>query len=292
MLRDMLRSADVLLESYRPGVMSRLGFCRSVLQQLNPVLIHCALSGFGQDGPCAQRAGHDLTYLALSGMLSHTGTTQTPVVPFPPVSDYAAGQQAATTILATLLRRQQCGQGTYIDTSLFETALSWQSFGLAGVGRPGYQLDPGTGLITGGMACYQIYATSDCKFVVLGALEEKFWAAFCQAVDRPEWIARQCDPMPQDDLIHELRQLFAAHTRNDWVERMAEVDCCFEPLLTPDEAIHQPHVSERHLVDCSPGCASPVDIRFPAKLDDSYPPSRSPLAEESADVIVKRWRTS
>ncbi|NOY13245.1 MAG: CoA transferase, partial [Deltaproteobacteria bacterium] len=152
-LSELLGNADVLLESYRPGVLERLGFGRSRLQELNPKLIHCALSGFGQTGPCRQRAGHDLTYLAMSGMLNLTGTVETPVMPFPPICDYAAGKQAATTILAALLRRGRTDQGAFIDVSLFEMALSWQSFALAAAGRPGKAFGRGRDLLTGGAAC-------------------------------------------------------------------------------------------------------------------------------------------
>ncbi len=288
--RQLLTFADVLLESYRPGVMARLGFSRDVIHDLNPVLIHCALSGFGQDGPNAQRAGHDITYMALSGMLSHTGTPQIPVVPFPPVSDYAGGQQAATMILASLLRRERMGQGAFIDTSLYEAVLSWQSFGLAGIGRPGRQLVPGEGLITGGVACYQIYETADSKFVVLGALEEKFWTEFCVAVCRPDWVSRQTDPMPQTELIAELRQLFSSETWAYWVEQLASKDCCFEPLLTPEEVVDQQHVAMRQLIEPATSQISPADIRFPAKLDSQYPHKRSPLVLRNASDIVDRWQ--
>jgi crotonobetainyl-CoA:carnitine CoA-transferase CaiB-like acyl-CoA transferase len=289
---EMVKAADVLLESYRPGVMSRLGFDRERLRSLNPRLIHCAISGFGQDGPASQRAGHDLTYMALSGMLSHTGTTTTPVIPFPPVSDYAAGQQAVNMILSALLSRERHGNGCFIDTSLFETVLSWQSFGQAGVGRPGRQLEPGRGLITGGVACYQIYRTKDEKFVVLGALEEKFWQAFCSAVKRPDWLTRQHEPMPQTSLIRELGAFFATATRDAWVELLSGADCCFEPLLEPQEVARHPHVIQRQLVESSPENIRTVDIRVPVLKDGITPLKRKPLSEVPAAAVAARWQTT
>jgi len=287
---ELVASADVLLESYRPGVMDRLGFSQAQLHALNPRLIHCALSGFGQDGPASHRAGHDLTYMALSGMLHHTGTVETPVIPFPPISDYAGGQHAASMVLAGLLRRERTGQGCYIDTSLFETVLSWQSFGQAGVGRSGRSLEPGHGLITGGMACYQIYQTKDQKFVVLGALEEKFWQAFCLAVDRPEWVGRQYEKTPQAGLIKELRALFVKASRDSWVALLAGTDCCFEPLLDPDEVTGHPHVQSRQLLEPSRGQALPAEVRFPAILNQQIPSNRQPLREVSAQLIASRWQ--
>jgi crotonobetainyl-CoA:carnitine CoA-transferase CaiB-like acyl-CoA transferase len=289
---ELVQVADVLLESYRPGVMDRLGFGRERLRSLNPHLIHCALSGFGQEGPASQRAGHDLTYMALSGMLHHTGTPETPVMPFPPVSDYASGQHAASMILAALLRREKQGKGCFIDTSLFETILSWQSFGQAGVGRSGSALEPGHGLITGGMACYQIYRTSDQKFVVLGALEEKFWQAFCTAVERPEWIARHYEQMPQTTLISELRAMFSTASRDNWVTLLAGTDCCFEPLLAPEEVLGHPHVKHRQLVEPAQGDALPTEIKFPARMDDRMPRQRKPLCEASVETVTADWQKS
>ncbi len=285
----LVSAADVLLESYRPGVLDRLGFGYTRLQVLNPRLVHCAISGFGQDGPASLRAGHDLTYMALSGMLHHTGTLETPVIPFPPVSDYASGQHAASMILAALLHRERKGAGCTIDTSLFETALSWQSFGQAGVGRADRVLEPGRGLITGGVACYQIYRTADHKFVVLGALEEKFWQAFCTTVERPEWIARQHVKMPQTALINELRALFATASRDDWVSLLAETDCCFEPVLAPEEVACHPHVVHRQLLEPSLDGALPTEIRFPAIVDQRTPRHRQPLREVTVEDVAAGW---
>jgi crotonobetainyl-CoA:carnitine CoA-transferase CaiB-like acyl-CoA transferase len=286
---ELVRIADVLLESYRPGVMERLGFSPAHLQALNPRLVHCALSGFGQDGPAGQRAGHDLTYMALSGMLHHTGTLETPVIPFPPVSDYASGQQAANLILAALLRRERQGEGCTIDSSIFETVLSWQSFGQAGVGRAGCSLEPGRGLITGGVACYQIYRTADEKFVVLGALEDKFWQAFCTAVAQPQWIARQHEAMPQTALISELRALFATAPRDAWVQRLAGTDCCFEPLLEPEEVAGHAQVMSRQMLEPAHGEALPAEFRFPAKINGRTSRPRKPLREVSVEMVAADW---
>ncbi len=287
---ELVMAADVLLESYRPGVMERLGFGPDRLRALNPTLVHCAISGFGQDGPASQRAGHDLTYMALSGMLHHTGTMETPVIPFPPVSDYASGQHAACMILAALLRREKRGGGCFIDTSLFETILSWQSFGQAGVGRTGRTFDPGYGVITGGLACYQIYKTCDHKFVVLGALEEKFWYSFCTAVGRLEWAGRQQEPMPQTDLIHALRTLFATAPRDSWVELLADTDCCFEPLLEPDEVAAQPQVIYRQLLEPSRSEALPSDLRLPVISDQKISRQRQPLCELPFETVAAVWQ--
>ncbi|AMV70441.1 Succinyl-CoA:(R)-benzylsuccinate CoA-transferase subunit BbsE [Desulfuromonas sp. DDH964] len=288
---ELVTAADVLLESFRPGVLERLGFGRERLAEFNPRLIHCALSGFGQDGPASQRAGHDLTYMALSGMLHSTGTVQTPVIPFPPVSDYAGGEKAAAMILAALLKRQRTGAGCFLDTSLFETVLAWQSFGQAAAQQAGPDLGRGRGLITGGAACYQIYPTADDRFVVLAALEAKFWHAFCCAVERPDWIDRQQEPLPQTALIAELRAFFASADRDAWVARLARVDCCFEPLLEPEEVLRQPQVVARHLLAPAVGNSLPADILLPLHVDGEPPRSRRPLVTVAAEDVAARWRT-
>lgn len=286
---ELVTQADVLLESFRPGVLERLGFGRERLRHLNSRLVHCALSGFGQNGPASQRAGHDLTYMALSGMLHHTGTAQTPVIPFPPVSDYAGGEKAAAMILAALLKRQRTGVGCFLDTSLFETVLAWQSFGQAAAQLGGPDHGRGRGLINGGAACYQIYPTADNRFVVLAALEAKFWQAFCRAVKRPDWIDRQQERLPQTALIGELRAFFASADRNAWVERLAQVDCCFEPLLEPEEVLRQPQVASRRLLAPARGNSLPADILLPLHVDGEPPRGRQPLVTAAVEEVAARW---
>lgn len=284
----LLERADVLLESFRPGVLERLGFSREHLKQLNPRLIHCALSGFGQTGPCRERAGHDLTYLAMSGMLSLTGTAATPVIPFPPICDYAAGKQAATAILAALLKRTRTDSGCFIDVSLFEMALSWQSVAFAAARRSGEAFARGADLLTGGAACYQIYPTADGRFVALGAIEEKFWQSFCEIVNHREWIDRQHEPMPQRGLIAEVAALFAAGNFSDWQALFENIDCCFEPILNHQEVPQHPHVRQRQLLQ-SENAAGTFDALFPAWIDDQPPRPRKTLQRLSAGQLMDYW---
>ncbi|HEY5674250.1 MAG TPA: CoA transferase [Malonomonas sp.] len=286
---ELLSVADVLLESYRPGVLERLGYSRSRLQKINPKLVHCALSGFGQTGPCRERAGHDLTYLAMSGMLSLTGTTETPVMPFPPICDYAAGKQAATSILAALLRQQRSGRGAFIDVSLFEMALSWQSFALTAAQRPGQSFARGRDLLTGGAACYQIYRSADDRFVALGAIEEKFWQAFCACVERPDWLGRQHEPLPQTQLITELAEMFATASLGDWQQRFAMVDCCFEPILEHAEVVAHPQVRQRQLLQTQ-RFGERYDALFPAWVDDQPPPPRRSLQQLTPAAALSYWQ--
>jgi crotonobetainyl-CoA:carnitine CoA-transferase CaiB-like acyl-CoA transferase len=286
-LETLVQRADILLESFRPDVLERLGCGRARLRELNPSLIHCALSGFGQTGPCRERAGHDLTYLAMSGMLSLTGTAETPVMPFPPICDYAAGKQAATAILAALLRRERSGRGAYIDVSLFEMALSWQAVALTAAARPEQDFRRGCDLLTGGAACYHIYRTADNRYVALGALEEKFWQRFCVTVERPDWVPRQHDPLPQEELIAAVSKLLVSQPLMVWQQHFAEVDCCFEAVLEPHEVAIHPQVRQRQLVQERSNDS--YDVLFPLWSDDRPPASRPPLREGTAVAVEKAW---
>ena len=288
-LEALVRGADVLLESFRPGALARLGFGPEDLRGLNPRLIHCALSGFGQSGPYAERAGHDITYMALAGSLATSGTAARPVVAHPPVADFAGGMQAALAVLAALLRRGRDGRGVSIDVSLAETVLAWQGLVLTGARRAPDQAGRGQGLLNGGAACYQIYETADAKFVALGALEEKFWAGFCRALGRPEWIARQNEPLPQSGLIAEVADLIRTRTREAWAERLAGVDCCFQPVLEPAEVPGDPHLAARGLIQETGGADACLEVLFPAFIDGQRPAPRAPLVEREAGAVAAAW---
>ncbi len=285
----LAKQADVLLESFRPGVMERLGFDNRRLAQCNPRLVHCALSGFGQFGPYRLRGGHDLTYAALTGGLSATGSEAGPSIVFPPVADHAGAQQAVITILAALLRRSISGKGGHIDVSLFETALSWQSVGLTAADRNPQHIERGTGLLTGGAAYYHIYKTADNRFMALGAIEEKFWSSFCEAVDRSDWIKRHGDSLPQKSLIADLQILFSSRSFQEWKDLAARVDCCLEPILKHSEVADHPQVRERKLVALGQGIDRTAEIRFPAWMDGQPPGTRPPMKETSADEVFKEW---
>ncbi len=268
-LRKLLTTADVLVESYRPGVLARLGFGREYLATINPSLIHCALSGFGQTGPYQQRAGHDLTYCAVSGALSASGTRRRPVMTFPPIADHAGALQAVNGILAALLSRSRNGKGYFLDIALSESLLAWQYPALF-ESRSGNNPDRETLLLNGGAAFYNIYATADHRFVALAALEEKFWRRFCQAVGHSEWIDRQREPLPQKPLIGEVEALFAKRPLKEWVTVLADVDCCFEPVPLLTEVSSHPQIQSRELL-------SGFEPRYPAWIDDQPLPATKEL---------------
>ncbi len=269
----LLAEADVLLESFRPGVLDRLGFGRERLAELNPALVHCALSGFGQSGVYRDRGGHDLTYCAVAGALSSTDVQCQPRLPFPPLADHAGAMQAVNMILAALLGKALgvSSQGVFLDISLCESALSWQYLQLSGM----VDLEQ---MLTGGSASYNVYQTADQRFVVFAGLEHKFWQAFCTAVARPDWLPRQHESLPQLELISELQALFAAQPLAYWRETLAEVDCCFEPVPLLDEVAQHEQLQQRQSVRGGlPGYAGFVD-------DEVVNVPSGPELVEAADV--------
>jgi alpha-methylacyl-CoA racemase len=242
-LQDLIIDADVLLESYRPGVLQKLGFGRETLDQLNPRLIHCALSGYGQTGPYRLRAGHDINYCAASGSLQVSGTAEKPVIGYPPIVDHSGAMQASIAILGALYARERSSEGAFLDISLFESILSWQY--LPQLNRQSERADS---IINGGAACYNIYECADGEFVSLGAVEPHFWQRFCETIDRPQWAERQFESMPQHNLIVEVNAVFEKQPVKYWSQLFSSIDCCFEPVIFPDDYIQHPQIKARNLL--------------------------------------------
>lgn len=284
----LVAKADVLLEAYRPGVLDRLGFGAEVLEKLNPRLIHCSLSGYGQTGPMAPVAGHDLTYMALTGGLFASGTAERPVMTFPPLADHAGATLTMTAILAALVRRGTTGKGCRLDVSLAEAALGWMAGVLTTAHRWGGQKREAD-LINGGAAFYRVYRTRDGRFVALAALEEKFWEKFCRAVGREDLICRQIEPLPQNDLIAELETLFLGRGRDEWVALLAPVDCCFEPVLEPGEVASHPQWKQRELVQSDVDSDQLVEVLLPVRLDGARSLHRRPFKLDSAEGVLAGW---
>jgi crotonobetainyl-CoA:carnitine CoA-transferase CaiB-like acyl-CoA transferase len=229
--------ADVVLESFRPGVMDRLGVGYERLRQDNPRLVYCAITGYGQDGPYAQRAGHDMNYLALTGLLDMTGAPDGPPVQAAgQIADLGGGAlMGAFGILAALRERDASGEGQFVDISMKDGALSWLAMDAARVLAGGEAPGRGRAPLAGGLICYRPYRCAD-GWVTLGALEPKFWRAWCHGAGRPDLADRQFEPVGSDT-HREVESVFAARTRAEWQAFNDEHDCCVEPVLDLDEAL-------------------------------------------------------
>ena len=286
-LEKLVRSADVLLESYRPGVLEKLGFGIKRLHQLNPMLVHCALSGYGQTGPLRLASGHDMNYLAMSGALNVTGPASKPLAAFPPVADYGGAMQAVIAIEGGLLKRARTGEGMFLDVAMADTMLAWQASAMvqASMSAPPERAHD---LLTGGAACYQNYQTSDGSFISIGAIEEVFWKNFCNAVKRPDWVERQLEPLPQTDLIEEVGALIQSKPRAWWDEVLGTVDCCYHPVLEYNEVANWPQVVDRQLVDVDDD-GEFEGIRLPVWVDGKAPDKRLPLEDVSINSALEAW---
>jgi crotonobetainyl-CoA:carnitine CoA-transferase CaiB-like acyl-CoA transferase len=246
----MASRADCVLEQFRPGVVDRLGINYAAVAELNPRIVYCSLSGFGQDGPHRERSGHDLNYLALSGVLGLTTDAQgKPVIPGVQIADLGGGMIAAFAILAGLLARERTGRGQYIDVSMFDVMVSMLPVPAAHH-FAGKTIDVGGKYaLTGAYPFYAVYETSDGKFMTLGALEPKFWVNFCRRVGRDDLISRQFDSGPgRENLFNEVREIFRSRTREDWVELMRDADCCCEPVLSMTEAFEHAQTRARKMI--------------------------------------------
>ncbi len=288
---DLVAAADVLVESFRPGTLERLGLGRAVLEALNPRLVHVALSGFGQGGPYRLRAGHDLTYAAIAGAVGLTGSADRPTAACPPMADHAGATQAAFAVAAALFARERTGRGTYLDVSLMESLLGWQGAAIAEAAR-GRAPARDRALLTGAAAYYRTYRTADDRYLAVGALEPKFWSRFCETVGRPEWIARQDEPMPQDALTAEVAAHLATRSRAAWLARLDPVDCCVEPVLAPDELADHPQIAARGQVVTIPGddgAPSVVHTLQGLRIDDGGPPPRRPPVLTTLDAVRRDW---
>jgi crotonobetainyl-CoA:carnitine CoA-transferase CaiB-like acyl-CoA transferase len=234
----LVETADVLLESFRPGVMARLGLGYEALAAANPRLVYCSLSGYGPDGPYRERAGHDLNYQGLAGLIHLSGRRDgPPAMPGAPVADLAGALWAAVGILLALLERQQTGRGQRVDGSLLGGALACMSLPLARHlgGRP---MARGASDLNGGVVCYNLYETADGGYVTLSALEPEFWAVFCAAAGCPELLEDQYAPaLPGAPAYEALCALFRTRTREEWAAALAGVDACCEPVYDVGEAL-------------------------------------------------------
>jgi len=243
-LDALLARADVLVESFRPHTSRRLGVDAATLRARHPRLIHASITGFGQTGPYAERAAHDINYEALGGLLAGGD----PEVPRKLVADIGAAMNAASGILAALFQRERTGAGAAVDVAIHEAALSWLMFPAARelVGGPRAAGDARELPIDGRSACYNIYRTADGGYLALGALEPKFWAGFCERVGRPDLIplhGAQGDE--QARVLADVRTLMRTRTRNEWVAHFTGVDVCLTPVNSVAEAIGDPQIEAR-----------------------------------------------
>ena len=250
LVKQLVLEYDIVIEQFRPGVMDRLGVGYEALRAVNPRLIYCAITGYGQTGPYKDRAGHDNNYLALSGVMSHTGRPTTGPLPLGvQVADVGGSYNALVGILAAVIHRHATGEGQMVDVSLFDAAVAWGATAateyLVGGEDPTYASQR----LNGG-SFYDFYQTSDGRYLAVGSLEPKFWMGFCTTIGRadliPAGLALTLDGMPA--LKAEIQQTIGQKTAAEWQAIFAPLDVCVEPVLTVSEMVAHPQTIARQMV--------------------------------------------
>ena len=237
---DLARGADVVVESFRPGVVDRLGIGYGAVRAANEGVVYCSTSGYGQTGPRRDWAGHDLNYLAVSGYLHCSGRDGdgVPALPGATVADIAAGgMHAALAIMAALLRRERSGRGEHLDVSVADGALGMMALYADEHLATGAEPGPGHYILTGRYACYDIYACADGEFLSVAAIEPAFWANLCHALGLEEYVDAQTDDELQDEIRAALAQQLLTADRDEWVRRLGPADCCVAPVNAVSEAV-------------------------------------------------------
>ncbi len=248
---DLARGADVVVESFRPGVVDRLGIGYSAVQAVNEGAVYCSTSGYGQTGPRRDWAGHDLNYLAVSGYLHCSGRDAggAPALPGATVADIAAGgMQAALAVVAALLRRERTGHGEHLDVSVADGALGMMALYADEHLATGAEPGPGHYVLTGRYACYGVYACADGKYLSVAAIEPAFWANLCRELGLDRYIDAQTEDALQDEIRAALAARFGAADRDEWVQRLGPADCCVAPISSVSEAVRDEQYVARGVV--------------------------------------------
>jgi len=291
-VEKLIEDYDIIVEQFRPGVMDRLGLSYEKLSAINSKLIFCSISGYGQTGPLKDRAGHDLNYLSLSGIMSYTGRKETgPMVLGIQLADVGAGSyNAILSILAAVIHRMTTGKGQYIDISMTDCLFPYHAIAaageLSGAGAVGYE----TEMVNGG-SLYGFYETSDCRFLSFGGLEPQFFNNFCEVIGLDELkdggvLQAGC----LDESKKKVIDIIKSQPLDYWMDKFKEVDACVEPVLTFNEAVTSDHAKERGLLVKVPGpdAKELTQLACPIKFSDFKPEYKRcgcKLGEDTNDVL-------
>ena len=275
---ELAKTADVVMEGFRPTIADKYGIGYEAVRAVKPDIVYCSLSGYGQEGPYQQRAGHDFNYLSIGGALFLNGQTGEKPIPYGlPVADLSGGMLAAIAILGALVGRGISGQGMYLDMALLDGVISWITPLTLSAFFSGLEVGAGTHPLLGGRAFFNIYETSDGKYLTLAAIEPHFWGDFCKTIGRVDFIERQYEPT----LSTEIEALFKGKTRAEWLALFAGNDACVEPVNSIEEMLADPQVQARGHVRMEAG--KPVGMASPFVFTRK---ERSPAPALGADTRV------
>lgn len=297
---DLAREADVVIEQFRPGVVDRLGIGYEDVRAVCGDVVYCSVSAYGQTGPDSERVGHDLNCAGAAGVVDMTRPEPgaAPTLPGFPIADMAGGLFAALSIVSALLSRElgdgsngdstdDGAKGEYLDVSMTDAALSLSQI-VAGPAMAGRDQRPGETVLTGRYPCYGVYECADGRYVTLAALEERFWQAFCRAVDRPDLVEEHmaADADTRERVREELTECFRERSREEWIDELRDVDAMVAPVSTVTEAFADPHLETRGVVQEVDGLLRRA--AFPVQSSDAPARTSEPapaLGEHTADVL-------
>jgi alpha-methylacyl-CoA racemase len=287
LLMRLIERADVLVEGNRPGVMERLGLGWEAIHTRNPKLVMCSITGYGQDGPFAARAGHDLNYMATAGALGLNGDHGGPPLPLAvQVADIGGGGLGpAVAILGALVGVQRGGEGRRLDASMTDGAVTWLALELAAMGA-GEQIERGDRRLSGRYACYRVYECKGGGYYSVGALEPKFWATLCQSVGKPALVDLQFAEGTERARVHqEMEAVFASRTRSEWERDLDGLEVCCEPVLELSEVPSHPQIAARHLIEQR---GQRVEVRPAIPMRADWRRLDAPgLGEHTAEILAE-----
>jgi crotonobetainyl-CoA:carnitine CoA-transferase CaiB-like acyl-CoA transferase len=291
----LLKDADVVLEGFRPGVVKRLGVDYDSVLKINPAIIYCSVTGYGQTGPFSGRAGHDINYLGYAGILELIGEAdRPPAVPGVQVADIAGGgMNAAIGILLALFSREKTGKGQHIDISMTDSMVSLLPVALIMQQFTGQFPERGNAMLSHRYACYNTYETSDGRYMAVGAVESRFWKTLCKHLGVEQYAGLQYDEERKAEIITAFRQAFMQKTMAQWEAEFSQMDVCVSSINTPDEVLTAPLFKEREMVVELPGADGKAEkaLGVPVKLSETPGAVRTPSISFGADTeaILKEY---
>jgi len=275
-------TADVILEGFKPGSVKKWGIDYEAVSTVKPDIVYCSLSGYGQEGPYRDRAGHDLNYLAVGGALALNARAGEAPLPYGlPAADLSGGMLAAIAILSALVGRGKTGRGMYLDMALLDGVISWMTPLAGGAYFNGLGISASSHPLLGGLPCFNIYETADGKYITLATIEPTFWADFCTRVARPDLIARRFDRT----IGSELAALFRQRPRAEWLELFADSEACVEAVNSFEEILEHPQVKARGYVRAEYG--QPVGMNSPFVFARREVQPVPALGEQTREILLE-----
>lgn len=294
---QLIATADVVVESFRPGVMKRLGLNYEVLKEIKPDIIYCAITGFGQTGPYANRPGHDINYISFAGLLHLMGEKNgLPTTPATQIADIGGGALPAVIgILLAIIERNQSGNGQFVDISMMDGVVSWMQTILPKYFVNQEEMNRGELPLSGGKACYGVYRTKDDKYLSVGALEDRFWHSFCRTIEKEEFIPLLDAPaQEQERLRKQIQGIIETKPRDEWLDLFSDLDTCVSPVLTVEEMIQDPQVNAREMIQNveheDKGKIKQIGVPIKLSRTPGQLKSRAPKLGEHTEEILKELR--